>query len=108
VFLFSSADTTAVTLSQPVTNVSASRSTRSTVKRTLSVDDLDVLSESTSAGNLYDAKLNGKFIVVNSKRRRKLKQQQCKSLENQLQQSQQPQPQINSDEMDVQTTDSQN
>jgi len=34
-----------------------------------------------SSGNLYDAKLNDKFIVVNSKRRRKLKQQQCKSLE---------------------------
>jgi len=95
-------------MSQHVASASVSRSTRSTVKRTLSVDDLDVLSESTSSGNLYDAKLNGKFIVVNYKRRRTLKQQQCKSLEKQSQQSQQSQPENDFDEMDVQTTDCQN
>jgi len=91
-------------MSQPVSGTS--RSTRSTVKRTLSVEDLDI-SRSTSAENLSDGKLNGKFIVVNSKRRRKQKQQQSKCLQNQLQQSQQSQTVNDEDEVDVQTSESQ-
>jgi len=89
-------------MSQPVSG--GSRSTRSAVKRALSVDDLNVELQSTSTENLHDAKLNGKFIVVNSKRRRKLKQKQA----NQLQQMQQSQPHNDSDRMDIHTTDSQN
>ena len=89
-------------MSQPASG--GSRSTRSTVKRALSVDDLNVELQSTSTENLHDAKLNGKFIVVNSKRRRKLKQKQA----NQLQQMQQSQPHNDSDGMDIHTIDSQN
>jgi len=62
-----------VTMCQPVSGTS--RSTLSTVKRTLSVDNLDIMSRSTSTENLSDSKLSGKFIVVNSKRRRKQKQE---------------------------------
>jgi len=87
---------TAVTMSQPVSG--GSRSTRSAVKRALSVDDLNVELQSTSTENLRDAKLNGKFIVVNSKWRRKLKQKQA----NQLQQMQQSQPHNDSDGMGIQ------
>jgi len=99
-----SVDTITVTISQPFSGTS--RSTRSTVKRTLSVEDLDI-SRSTSAENLSDGKLNGKFIVVNSKRRRKQKQQQSKCLQNQLQQSQQSQTVNDEDQMGVQTSESQ-
>jgi len=92
-------------MSQPVSGTS--RSTSSTVKRTLSVDDLDIIPRSTSTENLSDGKLNGKFIVVNSKRRRKQKQQQSKCLQNQSQPSQRSQTENDTDEMDVQTSESQ-
>jgi len=94
-----------VTMCQPVSGTC--RLTRSTVKRTLSVDNLDIISRSTSTENLSDGKLSGKFIVVNSKRRRKQKQQQSKCLQNQSQQSQQSQTVNDADEMDVQTSESQ-
>ena len=48
------------------------RSSRSTIKRVLSVDDLDVLQ---SADNSLTDITNKNFVVVNSNRRRRLKQQ---------------------------------
>jgi len=47
-----SIDTTTVTMSQPVSGTS--HSTRSAVKRTLSVDDLNIISQITSTENPSD------------------------------------------------------
>ena len=50
-----------VSMSQPVSGTS--RLIRSTVKRTLSVDDLDIISQSTTTENLSGGKLNGKSLL---------------------------------------------
>ena len=73
-----------------MSQASQQRSRRAAIKRTLSVDNLDVKvqSQSVSLESLLTGKPNGDFVVVNSKQRRKQRQvqsQNCQTSQPQLQ-----------------------
>ena len=57
------------------------RSTRAAIKRTFSLDNIDInaQSQSVSLENLIAGKPNGDYVVVNSKKRRKQKPTQSQN-----------------------------
>jgi len=79
------------------------RSTRAAIKRTFSVDNIDInaQSQSVSLENLIAGKPNGDYVVVNSKKRRKQKSTQSQN--NQVSLSQ-PQPQLGTSALEVAQT----
>lgn len=99
-------DTAMDTTPQLITNTGRStRSSRSSVKRALSVDnlaELDIMSQSTSKENLSTGNTKCDFVVVNSKRRRKQKYQTKLS---QSHHHQLPQSGSRFDNTEVQTAD---
>jgi len=68
-----SAASSVLPASQPASGLR--RSSRSTIKRVFSVDDLEVLQSTDNSLTDKTDKPSGSYIVVNSNRRRKLKQQ---------------------------------
>jgi len=70
----------------PDLNCHAGRSTRSAVKRVLSMDDLNTLPQSQPADDAFIGRTRGAYVVTNSKRRRKFQQLSSQTLSGSSQQ----------------------